>query len=87
VSLKKSELFFAHENIKNLPSEVAVWMFFLCSPNCPKRPKTEFSYFHISSLICDLNFFFPLKAQIRGIFLKDLTICVRMAVKKVIVYF
>ena len=39
---------------------MAVWIFFfLCSPDCPKRPKIEFSYWkclsrHICSLICDI---------------------------------
>ena len=40
---------FAHKKLKKLPQKVAyLWqlgVFFLCSPNCPKQPRTSFPFY------------------------------------------
>ena len=42
---------------KTFKKDLWLFVFFFCSPDCPKRPKNEFSYWkcvsrHICSLIC-----------------------------------
>ena len=49
------KLFFAHENIKKLASKLAYLcqfgFFFLCSLDCPKWPKIEYSYWKCVSRV------------------------------------
>jgi hypothetical protein len=49
--LKTFEDFLGYENIKKLTSKVAylilmaVCLFFLCSPDCPKQPRIEYPFY------------------------------------------
>ena len=57
--------FFDLENIKKPPQKVAyLWQlggFFLCSPDCPKQPKTSFPFhkFFYTTISCRISDFVP----------------------------
>ena len=52
ISLKKIKTFLPHKKLKKPPQKVAwqLGVFFLCSPNCPKQPRTSFPFY---------KFFYP----------------------------
>jgi hypothetical protein len=46
------DIFFAHKKVEKPPQKVAYtsgsWeVFFLCSPDCPKQPRTSFPFYKL----------------------------------------
>ena len=44
---KIKKVFFDHENIKKLLHTYGSFDFFLCSPNCPKQPRIDNSFYRL----------------------------------------
>ena len=67
-TLKYFEFFFTHKKLKKPPQKVAyLWqlgVFFLCSPACPKQPKTSFLFykFFYSSILCRISGLYQLSS-------------------------
>ena len=59
---KDPEVFFEQIKTGLLIILMAVWIFFLCSPDCPKGPKNENSYWKcVSRHICSLIYGWSIK--------------------------